>query len=317
MQETVKQDRDKYIGGSDIPTIMNLNPYKSRYDLLLEKAGLKENEFDGNVYTEYGNELEPKIREYINNMQKMKSGLEFKEGMDIREAKEGEPLGIRIHTDGETRDFILEIKTTSHIHENVDEYKIYLVQLLFYMMIEEKAQGLLAVYERPENLSTDFEPHRLQLHSIDINKYKELVEEISRAVETFQEDLIKVRENPFISEEELLPSEISDIASRILAFEYQLSQMKELEAKIKSDKQRLKEAMEAAGVKSWKTPNGYKVTLVPDGEDKVVEEEIFNESRLKSEAPEIYMKFTEKKKVTKKGRAGYVKITAPKGGKDD
>ena len=62
MQETVKQDRDKYIGGSDIPVIMNLSPFKSRFDLLLEKAGYKEDTFEGNVYTEYGNKLEPKIR---------------------------------------------------------------------------------------------------------------------------------------------------------------------------------------------------------------------------------------------------------------
>ena len=41
MQETVKQDRDKYIGGSDIPVIMNLSPFKSRFDLLLEKAGYR------------------------------------------------------------------------------------------------------------------------------------------------------------------------------------------------------------------------------------------------------------------------------------
>ena len=41
MQETVKQDRDKYIGGSDIPIIMNLSPFKRRYDLLLEKAKYK------------------------------------------------------------------------------------------------------------------------------------------------------------------------------------------------------------------------------------------------------------------------------------
>ena len=66
MQETVNKDRDKYIGGSDIPVIMNLSPFKSRYDLLLEKAGFKEDEFKGNIYTEYGNTLEPIIREWIN-----------------------------------------------------------------------------------------------------------------------------------------------------------------------------------------------------------------------------------------------------------
>ena len=66
MQETVKQDRDKYIGGSDIPVIMNLSPFKSRFDLLLEKAGYKEDAFEGNVYTKYGNTMEPKIRAAIN-----------------------------------------------------------------------------------------------------------------------------------------------------------------------------------------------------------------------------------------------------------
>ena len=88
--------------------------------------------------------------------------------------------------------------------------------------------------------------------------------------------------------------------------------MKEVEEKIKSEKARLKAAMEAAMVKSWTTPNGYKITLVPDGEDKTVTEEVFNTERLKSEAPEIYFKFSEEKKVTKKGKTGYVKITAPK-----
>ena len=65
MQETVKQDRNKYIGGSDIPIIMNMSPYKSRFDLLLEKAGLKDDDFEGNQFTEYGNTMEPKIREFM------------------------------------------------------------------------------------------------------------------------------------------------------------------------------------------------------------------------------------------------------------
>ena len=64
MQETVKKDREKYIGGSDIPIIMNLSPFKSRYDLLLEKAGYKEDTFSGNIFTEYGNIMEEKIREH-------------------------------------------------------------------------------------------------------------------------------------------------------------------------------------------------------------------------------------------------------------
>jgi hypothetical protein len=88
--------------------------------------------------------------------------------------------------------------------------------------------------------------------------------------------------------------------------------MKEIEKQIKSEKARLKEAMQAVGVKTFKTPSGYKITLVEDGEDKVVEETVLNEERLKSEDPEIYLKFTETKKTVKKGKAGYVLITEPK-----
>ena len=46
--QAVTIDRDKYIGGSDIPIILGISHFKSRFDLLLEKAGLQENEFRSN-----------------------------------------------------------------------------------------------------------------------------------------------------------------------------------------------------------------------------------------------------------------------------
>lgn len=305
MQETVKQDRDKYIGGSDIPIIMNLSPFKSRFDLLLEKAGYKEDSFEGNVYTEYGNKLEPKIREYVN---KHCADADFVEGKHIREAEDGEIIGVRIHTDGENDKGILEIKTTSQIYPCVDDYKLYLVQLLFYMVNIGKARGLLAVYDRPEDLSEELDPERLQLFIVDLEDYEELCSEISEACEKFIEDLQKVKDNPFITEEELLPTEITDITARIVAFESQLDYLKSIEKKVKEDKARLKDAMQSCGVKSWTTPNGYKITLVPDGEDEVKKK--FNEIKLKETDPETYNKYLEDTIV--KGRSGYVKITAPK-----
>ena len=304
MQETVKQDRDKYIGGSDIPVIMNLSPFKSRFDLLLEKAGYKEDAFEGNVYTEYGNTMEPKIREYINK----DFMLPFVEGKHIREAEADEIIGVRIHTDGENESAILEIKTTSQIYDSLDDYKLYLVQLLFYMVNTGKNFGLLAVYNRPEDLSEEFDPNRLQLFRVDLYKYPELCKEIGDACEKFIEDLQKVKDNPFITEEELLPTEITDITARIIAFESQLDYLKSIEKKIKDDKTRLKDAMQACGVKSWTTPNGYKITLVPDGEDEVKKK--FNESKLKESDPETYNKYLED--TTVKGKTGYVKITAPR-----
>ena len=308
MQETVKQDRDKYIGGSDIPVIMNLSPFKSRFDLLLEKAGYKEDTFEGNVYTEYGNKLEPKIREYVNSITSAPKVKPFVEGKHVREAEADEIIGVRIHTDGENDACILEIKTTSQIYESANDYKLYLVQLLFYMVNTGKPYGLLAVYNRSDDLSEEFEPERLQLFNINLEDYKELCSEISDACERFIEDLQKVKDNPFITEEELLPTEITDITARILAFESQLDYLKSIEKKIKDDKARLKDAMQTCGVKSWTTPNGYKITLVPDGEDTT--KKIFNESKLKESDPDTYNKYLESTIV--KGRSGYVKITAPK-----
>jgi hypothetical protein len=171
-----------------------------------------------------------------------------------------------------------------------------------------KARGLLAVYERPEDLSEEFDPSRLQTFYISLEDYTELCKEISDACEKFIEDLRKVKDNPFITEEELLPAEVADITAQIIAFESQLDYLKSIEKKIKDDKARLKDAMQAAGVKSWTTPNGYKITLVPDGEDKA--EKKFNEKKLKESDPDTYNKYLEDTIV--KGRAGYVKITAPK-----
>lgn len=320
MQDTVNKDRERYIGGSDIPIIMNLSPFKTRFDLLLEKSGYKANDFEGNNYTEYGNRLEPKIRDFFNNVFD-KDGADFIEGKHVREANEiDEPIGVRIHTDGERITNykgsevveVLEIKTTSQVKETLDEYKIYLVQLLFYMVMVGAPIGTLAVYYRPEDFNEEFDPSRLQIFIAKVEDYKDLIDEIKRAVELFIEDLEKVKENPFITEEELLPQEIPDIATRILAFESQLETMKKIEKQIKEDKARLKEAMEAANVKTWNTPNGYKITLVEDTPSVYKEVETLDEEAFKLAHPKLHKKYlkTELKEI--KGKSGYVKITAPK-----
>ena len=295
--QAVTIDRDKYIGGSDIPIIMGISPFKSRYDLLLEKAGLKEDDFTGNEYTEYGNVLEPKIREYINTTY----DKEFVEGKHYN----GD---IRIHTDGEDKDCILEIKTTSQIHDNLDDYKVSLVQTLFYMQETNKNKGMLAVYHRPDDFNESFDKTRLSVYGIDINDYKDLLEQINKAVDKFRIDLEKVKENPFITEEELLPVDLTELSNKVLTLENQLAEMKKIEAQAKDLKAQLKVAMEKAGTKTWETPNGTKITLVPDGEDKVVKK--FNEKLFKDNNLDLWDEYSEE--VVQKGKSGYVRITLPK-----
>lgn len=295
--QAVTIDRDKYIGGSDIPIIMGISPFKKRFDLLLEKAGLKEDDFTGNEYTEYGNIMEPKIRDFINES----FSMEFVEGKHIN----GD---IRCHTDGETENCILEIKTTSQIHENVDDYKGYLVQLLFYMQETKRKIGYLAVYIRPENFNDNFENERLKVFRIKIKEYNDLLEQINKAVEQFRIDLAKVKANPFITEEELLPTDLTELSNKVVALENQLAEMKKIEAQAKDLKAQLKGAMEKAGTKTWETPNGTKITLVPDTEDKVVKK--FNEKLFKDNNLDLWDEYSEE--VVQKGKAGYIRITLPK-----
>ena len=292
----VTVDREKFIGGSDLPIIMGISPFKSRFDLLLEKAGYKENGFEGNEYTEYGNILEPKIRNHINESLYQKDN--FKEDTFI----DGD---LRANVDGVNKGFILEIKTTSQIKDDIDDYKLYLVQLLFYMTVANKKKGMLAVYERPVDFSEEFDENRLQTFMIDIDNFKELLEDINFAIEQFRIDLKKVKENPLITEEDLQPKEVIELSNQIVEIENQLIAFKELEKSQKKLKEQLKKAMEEYQIKKWETPNGTKITLVADGEDKEVE--AFNEDNFKKDNEELYKKYLEKK--IKKGRSGYVLIT--------
>lgn len=297
MQKSVKEDREKYIGGSEIAVIMGISPFKTRYELLLEKAGLKEDDFEGNQFTEYGNMMEEKIRSYINE----KYDTAFVEGKHI----EGD---IRCHTDGENKDYILEIKTTSEIHENIDDYKTYLVQLLFYMYHTKRRLGMLAVYERPEDFNEEFDKERLHIYSVKIEDYEELIIKINNAVDQFIIDLQKLKENPFLTEEDLLPIDLTKISYEIIALENKLKEYKKMEQEQKDLKEQLKKAMEEKGIKSWQTPNGAKITLVEDGKDKEVMK--FNEKKFVEENQDIYNNYLETK--IQKGKNGYVLITLPK-----
>lgn len=300
--QNVTIDREKYIGGSDIPAIMGISPFKKRFDLLLEKAQLQNNEFQGNEYTEYGNELEPKIRDYINQSEKKK----FLEDKVIKD-------DLRYHSDGFNGKCVLEIKTTSQIHEDVNGYKIYLVQLLFGMQMHNVKAGKLAVYERPTDFNTEFEPERLTTYDISIKDYSSLLEDINQAVEQFRRDLAKIKENPFLTEEELQPNEVIELSNKVIEFEKQLVAYKALEEQYKDVKDSLYKAMQEYQIKKWTTNNGVQITRVDGTEDSTVTVKKLNEEKLKTEQPEIYETYMEEILQTKKGRAGYIKITMSKG----
>ncbi len=301
MEYDVTIDRDKYIGGSDIPVIMGISPFKTRWELLQEKAGLKENEFTGNRFTEYGKEMEPKIRAYINE------GLKNK--FEPNQVINGD---IRCNTDGFNGECVLEIKTTSSIYADVNDYKVYLVQLLKYMQENGVECGLLAVYERPEDFNPVFNAKLLQTHDIDIKKYKPLLKQINAEIERFRADLERLRNNPLLTEQDFQPNELVVISNKVVEIENRIAELKTLEAEQKKVKQALFEAMTKHNVKSWETPNGIKITRVDAIEPSVETVTEFDVETFKAENEGLYGMYLHDVEQKKAGRAGFVKITLPK-----
>lgn len=302
MEYDVTIDRDKYIGGSDIPVIMGISSFNTRWGLLQEKAGLKENDFKGNKYTEYGKILEPQIRAYINRRLKNK--------FEPNQVINGD---IRCNTDGFNGTCVLEIKTTSHIYEDVNEYKVYLVQLLLYMQENGVKKGKLAVYNRPDDFNTEFDADRLTTFDIDIKQYTNLLNDINAEIDRFRADLERLRNNPLLTEQDFQPNELVTISNKVVELETRIAELKALETEQKKVKQALFDAMTKHNVKSWETPNGIKITRVDavEGTTKTVTE--FDVETFKAENPalhDMYLHDVEKKTA---GKSGYIKITVPKG----
>lgn len=301
MEYDVTIDRELYIGGSDIPAIMGISSFKTRWELLLEKAGLKQSDFEGNRYTEYGNIIEPQIRDYINRRRKNK----FEPNRVIN----GD---IRYHADGFNGDTVLEIKSTSHIFETVDEYKVYLVQLLKGMEENKVKRGILAVYHRPEDFNPEFNPKRLQVFNITIGQYKTLLDEINAEIGKFRADLERLKANPLLTEQDFQPPAVVKISQAVVVLEKQVQSFKEVEAEYKRMKQALFAEMQKHDIKSWEMPNGTKITRVDGTAATVMITNEFDLDTFKAENPALYEMYLKEVEKTTSGKSGYVKITLPK-----
>lgn len=292
----VSIDRDKYIGGSDLPCIMGISSFKKRWQLLLEKAGLEEITFTGNAYTRYGHIIEPQIRKHIN--------LVYNTHFEPSRVIDGD---LRLHTDGFNGECVLEIKSTSDVHGVVDGYKSYLVQLVKYMEKHNVTKGILAVYDRPEDMNPVFDANRLQVFNISMDDYKPLLAKVNSEIDRFRVDLARLKENPLLTEQDFIPVSggIVELSNKIVAFEQQLAAMKEIESKCKEAKQALYNEMVKHNVKSWTTPNGTKITMVAATEGSTKTE--FDAAAFKKENPDMYKLYLREKKTA--GRSGYVRVT--------
>ena len=288
-------DRDKFIGGSDISAIMGISPFKTRWQLLLEKAGLAKGEFSGNKYTEFGNEIEPQIRDCVNEL--------YFTNFEPSQIIEGD---FRGNTDGFNGECVLEIKSTSQIYDCVDDYVIYLVQLLKYMEVNKVEKGILAVYERNEDFVAKFNAERLHIYEISIDPYKHLLDRINAEIDRFRADLKRLKENPLLSEEDFQPNELVALSNEVLALENRMAEFQQIEAEYKAMKDNLYKAMQEHNVKSWQTWNGVRITRVDEVKATVTTVTELDEEALRENDPEIYNKYLKEKQVKTSSRKGSV-----------
>lgn len=264
---------------------------------------MEERTFTGNRYTEYGHIIEPHVREYIN--------LIYNTNFIPNRVINGD---IRYHSDGFNGKKVLEVKSTSDIYSTVDGYKVYLVQLLKGMEENEVTEGILAVYDRPEDLNPVLDPQRLQVFDVSMDDHKNLLAYVNKEIDRFRGDLARLKENPLLSEEDFLPigNDLVAMANKVVAFENQLTAMKEVEQKLKEAKKQLLNEMLKHNVKSWTSPNGTKITRVDEvpGGTKTVTE--FDSESFKAENPAMYQRYVRRVEKKTNGKAGYVKITMPR-----
>ena len=128
--------RTKGIGGSDVSIIAGINPFKSVYQLWLEKTGQVEPEEEGSEYTHFGTLLEPIVRKEFME----RTGIKVRQKHMLLQSEEHPfmfaDLDGVINEDGQL--CIFEAKTASAYKQEVWEEEVpapYILQVQHYMAV--------------------------------------------------------------------------------------------------------------------------------------------------------------------------------------
>ncbi len=304
-------DRHKYVGGSDLPSILGLNAkYGTNiFEFAKQKAGIIPNPFKGNQFTKYGQVMEPIIRDYINS----KYSVNYLEDTAIDKER-----GYRGNTDGIDRDAdipMLEIKTFG---ESLD-VDYYTPQCQFYTETFNQNSIRLVGYKRPENFYTgmdydlenddsyfnfEFDENRIEEHIIE--RDSKLWSMIEERIKAFKKAVEELKANPDMIEEEFnnifYGSDLVSLTDKVSKLETQITTMKNLETEYKEAKEKLYKIFEEKGLISFETDKLKITKVAPTSYDTVT----VDTKKLQDEEPEIYEKY---KKTKTTNRKGYILIT--------
>ena len=307
----VTVDRHKYVGGSDLPTILGLNAKydKSIYDFAREKAGILPNSFNGNQFTKYGQLMEPVIRDYIN----AKYGVNYLEDTIIDTVR-----GYRGNTDGIDRDADIQILEVKTFGEELD-VDYYTAQCQFYMETFNQSKCLLVGYKRPKDFYTgidyelenddayfnlEFDENNIVEHVIE--RDASMWAQIEKRINDFKKAVAYLKENKEATEEEFnnifYGTDLVAMTNKVAVLETQLNAFKEVEDQYKKAKEELYKIFEDKGIISFDTGTMKITKVAPTSYDTVS----IDSKKLKEENEEIYEKY---KVVKTTNRKGYILIT--------
>lgn len=279
------------IGGSEVATILGINPYKSKFLLWLEKTGQAEKQPINNESVEWGNLLEPVVRE------KFKTETGFKVVQNNFVLAHDEHEWMVANLDGEVIDpafsgrGVLEIKTTAEHNRKDWEYGVpvyYLAQIQHYLAVTGYEYAYCAVL---------IGGRTFKYFLIDRDDY--IIDKIISAELKFMEQVEKrimpeiggsKQETEWLANAFPEPVEdegLLDPASELLALEYHM-----LAIEIKEKEKRLdeiKNQIRFAG-KDFRIMKSDKIKITMS----VINKTLFDSKKFSEEEPELYSRYKTK-----------------------
>lgn len=278
VDKNVTEKRTQYVGGSDVPMILGLSKYKTQFELAKEKAGLVQPDKSSNPYIQFGNKMEPLIRDYINTL----NSLNFHPDTFIDKENM-----IRSNVDGIDLDnhILLEIKT----HGTNPTEKVYEAQMQLYFHQTGCDYGWLAMYHRPKDFDLEFDRENLVIKEIERDQV--YIEKILDSIETFWIRVEYLKENPDMTEQEYysIGNDIDKLVARVERFELQMLEFEEkaklIKAQQKDFREQLYKKMEENDIKKFETNNLVITRILPTVKKTV------DSKKLKIEQPDVFDKY--------------------------
>lgn len=316
MNNNVELNRDKYIGGSDYPIITGVSKYKKVNELAGEKAGVILNEFNGNIYTDFGNFAEPIIRDFLNDTY----NTQFKEDTFIEKVEDSLPLRGNVDGYDKKLNLILEIKTTSDFEKNQNVYE---AQVRFYQKLVKNSKAFIIAINRDNEMLELFKNNELEeveeiiLEKLNNNEfdYLELSKVLMKEKKEIENNCIAFTN--LVNEIALLGTiEVNQLPEAYNAYALDISreflEFKKIEEQLKQKREQLFELMSEYNVKS--ISNDYAtITRVDPKQDKEITNYVINSEIPPHQLMNLINKnivIVENKK--RKGTKGFVKITEKK-----